>query len=112
MQALYVRSGLINGVATIAGTVVGGYIGRSIGRSMDDTDRLKAHRELETTPTGHSAAWRNTDTGARYEVTPTRTYSTAGGPCREFNTVAWIGGEKENVTGTACRQADGSWLAM
>lgn len=32
-----------------------------------------------------------------------------GTPCREYYMTANIGGKKEQVYGTACRQADGSW---
>jgi len=42
-------------------------------------------------------------------VTPTKTYETAAGPCREYTIDAIIGGSTEKIYGTACRQADGSW---
>jgi surface antigen len=42
-------------------------------------------------------------------VVPTRTYASAQGPCREYTMDAVVGGRPENVYGTACRQADGSW---
>ncbi|HYW77842.1 MAG TPA: RT0821/Lpp0805 family surface protein, partial [Gammaproteobacteria bacterium] len=59
--------------------------------------------------TGVPSAWRNPDTGNEYSVTPTRTYESEAGPCREYTIDAIIGGKKEKVYGTACRQADGSW---
>ena len=31
-------------------------------------------------------------------------------PCREFTTTINIGGQQQQGVGTACRQADGSWL--
>ena len=65
---------------------------------------------LETVRTGVSSEWVNPDTEYEYSVTPTRTYeSDAGTPCREFTMDADIGGKTEQVYGTACRQADGSW---
>jgi surface antigen len=76
---------------------------------MDDVDRLKASQTLETVRTGVSSTWRNPDTGNQYAVTPTRTYDTSGGPCREYVINASVGGKPEQVYGTACRQADGSW---
>jgi surface antigen len=42
-------------------------------------------------------------------MTPTNTYETAQGPCREYSMEALIGGKQEQVYGTACRQSDGSW---
>ncbi len=96
-------------VAIIAGTVAGAVIGGKIGQKMDEADKLKAAQALESTPTGQGATWRNPDSGAQYTMTPTRTYEVAGAPCREFNVNATMDGKAEQVQGTACRQADGSW---
>lgn len=98
--------------ATIVGTIVGAVVGGAVGRSMDETDRIKTARTLETVRTGVSSQWRNPDTGHIYTVTPTRTYETGTGPCREYSVRAQIGGKAETVYGTACRQADGSWKAV
>jgi surface antigen len=95
--------------ATIVGTIVGAAIGGAVGRSMDETDRMKTGMALENVRTGVPTTWRNPDTGNEYAVTPTRTYETAQGPCREYTMDAMIGGKKETVYGTACRQPDGSW---
>lgn len=95
--------------AIIAGTIAGAAIGGAVGRSMDETDRLKTAATLETVRTGVSSTWRNPDTGTEYAVTPTKTYETASGPCREYTIDAMIGGKKEKIYGTACRQPDGSW---
>ena len=43
----------------MAGTMIGG----AVGRSMDDVDRLKTARSLETVRTGVPSSWRNPDTG-------------------------------------------------
>ncbi|MHB8823496.1 MAG: RT0821/Lpp0805 family surface protein [Thiobacillus sp.] len=99
-------------VAIIAGALAGSAIGGAVGESMDDNDRRKVAETLEGVRTGVPAAWINPDTGVQYSVTPTRTYDTAAGPCREFTTGAIIGGKRETVYGTACRQADGSWKVM
>lgn len=99
-------------LATIVGTVAGGAIGGSIGRSMDDTDRLNTAAALENVRTGVPSAWVNPDTGYEYAVTPTSTYDSATGPCREYTMDAMIGGKTEQIYGTACRQADGSWLVV
>lgn len=95
--------------AIIVGTLAGAAIGGAVGRSMDDTDRLKTAHSLENVRTGVSSSWRNPDTGNQYTVTPTRTYESSGGPCREYSVDAMISGRTEKVYGTACRQADGSW---
>jgi len=97
--------------AIIAGAIAGAFVGGAIGKSMDETDKLKTTQALENSPTGDSSTWRNPDTGNRYTVTPTHTYETASGPCRDFTTEAVIDGRKETVYGKACRQPDGTWKA-
>ena len=101
-------------LATIAGAVAGGAIGGSIGRTMDETDRINTAMALENVRTGVPSTWVNPDTGYEYVVTPTNTYDpdTGTGPCREYTMDATIGGQTEQVYGTACRQADGSWQIM
>jgi len=94
---------------TAAGALAGSLIGGSIGRTMDDVDRHRTGQALESAPTGTATHWQNPDTGADYTVTPTRTFETADGPCREYTTQVVIDGRSEQVIGTACRQADGSW---
>ena len=95
--------------AIIIGTMAGAAIGGSVGRSMDETDRLKTSLALENVRTGVPTTWRNPDTMNEYSVTPTRTFTTESGPCREFTMDALVGGSTEKIYGTACRQPDGSW---
>lgn len=121
-QAGTVIGGLLGGVlgsevggghgrtaAIIAGTMIGAAVGGSVGRSMDDLDRHNLATSLETVRTGVPTRWRNPDTGNSYSVVPTRTWENQGSPCREFTVDALVGGREEQVYGTACRQADGSW---
>jgi surface antigen len=98
--------------AIIVGTVIGANIGGNVGRSMDETDRLKTAHALETVRTGVPSRWVNPDTRNQYTVVPTRTYDESSGPCREYTVDAVIGGKREKVVGTACRQADGSWRTV
>ncbi len=96
-------------LATFLGIVAGAMIGSTIGRYMDEQDRMRTAMVLEKNRTGQASTWVNPDTGNRYTVAPTRTYETAEGPCREFTMDAIIGGRKQEIYGTACRQPDGSW---
>jgi len=96
-------------LATIVGTVAGAAIGGSVGRGMDETDRMNTSIALENVRTGVPSTWSNPDTGYEYVVTPTNTYESESGPCREYTMDATIGGETEQIYGIACRQADGSW---
>jgi len=95
--------------AIIVGTLAGAAIGGRVGQSMDDTDRMKTALSLENVRTGVNSSWRNPDTGNQYTVTPTRTYDTGSGPCREYTVDAIVDGRSQKVHGTACRQSDGSW---
>ena len=96
-------------LATMVGTVAGAAIGGSIGRTMDDYDRMNTAAALENVRTGVPSSWVNPDTGYEYVVTPTNTYDSGTGPCREYTMDATIGGRTEQIYGTACRQTDGSW---
>lgn len=96
-------------IATVIGTLIGTNIGGNVGRTMDDNDRVKVSHSLETIRTGVPTRWRNPDTGHRYTVTPTKTYTESNTPCREYQIDATIGGKQEKIYGTACRQDDGSW---
>ena len=93
----------------LLGALIGGAIGSKIGEYMDDTDRLKAGQVLETNRSGVGTTWVNPDSQYKYTMTPTKTYSSDSGPCREYTTEAVIGGKVETIYGTACRQNDGSW---
>jgi len=96
--------------AIIVGTIAGSMIGRHIGETMDSADRAQTANTLTYNRTGEGTSWVNPDNGNIYEVTPTRTYESADGPCREFTIDATIGGSnEEEVYGTACLQNDGSW---
>ena len=99
-------------LATIAGTAAGAMIGGAIGKSMDQTDQLHSAAALENVRTGVPSAWVNPDTGNQYVMTPTRTYDSGSGPCREYTLDATIGGQEEQIYGTACRQPDGSWVVV
>lgn len=96
--------------AIVLGALLGSAVGANVGRHMDEQDRIRTSQALEYNPTGQSSSWANPDRKSAYTVTPTRTYESAEGPCREFTMDARIGDEgSEQVYGTACRQADGSW---
>lgn len=100
-------------LAIAAGTLAGAYIGGQVGKSMDETDRLKMMYALENNNIGQPAYWHNNHSGANYEVVPTRNVTIEGNEyCREYRTVANIGGKKQQVYGTACRKPDGSWQAV
>jgi surface antigen len=97
-------------LAVGVGTLAGAYIGGAIGKNMDDTDKLKMNRALETNTVGQPSYWKNASTDNTYTVTPTKNVTVDGNPyCREYRTTAIIAGKKQQMYGTACRQPDGTW---
>ncbi|MFC1673618.1 RT0821/Lpp0805 family surface protein [Pseudomonadota bacterium] len=100
--------------ATGAGAVLGAILGGEYGKTLDGTDQVMMERtsqaSLEHTRTGTISKWSNPDSGNSGTVTPTRTYQRGDGThCREFTQDVVIDGRVREATGTACRQADGSW---
>lgn len=99
-------------VAIIVGTMAGSMIGRQIGDNMDRQDRFNTAVALNDSRTGEPTSWVNPDNGTRYTVTPTRTFERQGGPCRDFEVDATVAGQPDQVFGTACLQADGTWMIV
>jgi surface antigen len=93
--------------ATIGGAVVGVLVGGAIGRSMDMADQGCVAQVLEHARDRQAIGWANQ--GATYQVAPMRTFEAGARYCREYQTVATIGGRQQSAFGTACRQPDGSW---
>lgn len=99
--------------AIIVGTIAGAMIGRQIGETMDESDRRQTAIALHDSRTGQSTTWVNPDNGYKYTVTPTRTFERNDGPCREFRLLAAVGSDpNQELYGTACLQADGSWVVQ
>lgn len=68
------------------------------------------HDALETQPVGQASSWRNPDAQTSGSVTPTRTWARDDGTqCRDYQQTVTIEGRQETMTGTACRQQDGTW---
>ena len=99
--------------ATAAGVFLGAWLGSEIGRSLDENDRREAERSaqvaLERNPDGQPSTWKNPNSGASGSTTPTRTYDTSEGTCREYTTSVVIDGKTQTAHGTACREPDGTW---
>ncbi|MGE5503504.1 MAG: glycine zipper 2TM domain-containing protein [Actinomycetota bacterium] len=94
--------------ATIGGTLVGVLVGGSVGRSMDTIDQGCVAGGLNYLPDNRAIAWQG-DGGADYRMVPVRSWNQGGSYCREYQTVAMIGGHRQVAYGTACRQPDGQW---
>ena len=70
----------------------------------------EGYSELSKDGDGQQITWNNPQTGAQYQVVPTRTIQRSDDRyCREYTTTAVINGRTQNTYGQACRQPDGSW---
>ena len=102
------------GWTVVAAALAGGLIGGAIGNRLDQKDKQlaaeAAQRAFEAGQSGQASVWNNPDSGNHGSVTPTKTYQLANGEyCREYKQDVFIGNEKHQTYGTACRQADGTW---
>lgn len=102
------------GGAVVAGALVGGLLGGYVGHRLDEKDKQMAAQAatlaFEQNRSGQASVWTNPDSGNHGSVTPTHTYQLATGQyCREYTQDIWVGNDKQQTYGTACRQADGSW---
>jgi len=100
-------------IATGLGAVMGAAVGQSVGRGLDGRDQYQLSRASETAmATGQEQWWRNDQSGNYGHVQPGQTYQTPQGYCREYQQTVYIGGQREQAYGTACRQPDGQWQVM
>ncbi|MEM1286866.1 MAG: RT0821/Lpp0805 family surface protein [Pseudomonadota bacterium] len=99
-------------VATVAGALVGGLLGAEIGRQLDENARQRylatQYQALETGVAGAPLSWQ-APSGSRGTVVPGQPYQINSQVCRDYNHTVYIEGRPEVLTGTACRQPDGSW---
>jgi surface antigen len=95
-------------VATVGGAIIGILVGGMIGRSMDQVDQRCVGQILEYSEDQRPVRWSGPAHDS-YTVTPVRTYEVQGRYCREYSTLAVVGGRSERLTGTACRGPDGTW---
>ncbi|MFC7335138.1 RT0821/Lpp0805 family surface protein [Rhodocista pekingensis] len=100
-----------DGDGQVAATIGGILLGAALGGALDaPADRGCFVQAMERAPGGSAIAWHNPDDGIRYEIVPEEAYErTSGRYCREYTSRAFIGSRLEEVTGTACRQPDGTW---
>ena len=96
--------------AIVGGAILGALVGGSLGRAMDQVDQNCVGQALERAEDGQTIVWNNPQTGARYQLTPTKIYKdTQNRYCREYTTKGTIDGKEQELYGKACRQPDGSW---
>jgi surface antigen len=96
--------------AALMGGLLGGYVGHKLDQRDKEMATEAAYRAFEKNRSGQKSVWKNPNTGNYGEVVPVKTYQLADGRyCRRYEQTIFIGGEKQTSSGTACRNADGTW---
>lgn len=92
---------------------IGALVGAKVGTSMDQIDQACVARILEFAPDRAAVRWYGAPKldygGPAFAVTPLRTFERDGQYCRDYQAVATVSGEDEQIYGTACRMTDGVW---
>lgn len=102
---------------TGAGVLLGAFLGSEIGSSLDRSDQLyaqqTANQAFESGRSGSTYRWSNPDSGHSGTITPQQVSSYQGGqPCRRYTQTVYVDGRAETVTGSACRNPDGTWTIV
>lgn len=100
-------------VTKLLGAALGGYIGATLGRNLDGNDQSHVNTALSTTPDNRQVKWNNSNTGAQYAFTPSRSYQTTVNKkptqCRNYTMLVDMGGSPQRVQGKAC-MVNGQWV--
>lgn len=100
----------VSGAAIGAG--IGLLLGYMVGNELDKNDREQIGKVLETQPSGKPMAWKNPDTGAQYEATPSPAYVQNDKVYRDIYIKANVEGQEKDVKAKAYRQPDGQWVLV
>jgi surface antigen len=100
----------------VIGAAAGGLIGSAVGASMDEQDRQRAYaaemQALESGAPGAPVGWRSERTAYYGTVVPGPYYEQRGMRCRAYTHTVYVDGRPQAVRGTACRNPDGTWMAV
>lgn len=96
-------------VATVGGAIAGVLIGGEVGRRIDANNQACIGQALELAPAGRRVEWAS-DNGGRYAVVPGTVVNRKGSYCRPYEAQVRTSGGWQTTRGTACRQADGTWV--
>lgn len=101
-------------VAAGAGAIIGALVGYEVGKNMDNIDCKNTDVALNDNPKGKASRWTNKKTGAMYSVVPTSKPMQMGSNdyCRTYRATSVVNGQKNTMTGTACRQSNGTWKTI
>ncbi len=100
------------GLGAVIGAGIGGLIGYAIGNELDKNDRAQIGKALEEQPSGKPLAWKNPDTGASYEATPSHSYIQNDKIYRDIVIKSTVDGQEKDVKAKAYRSPDGTWTLV
>jgi surface antigen len=97
------------GVGAVAGAIAGGLI----GHDMDSSDNQKVSNTMSNNPTNKVSKW-TAQNGTHYKVAPTSNRMSMNGNnyCRRYHSTMTVNGQTQHMDGVACRQSNGSWVAV
>lgn len=96
-------------LATIGGAVAGVLVGGEIGRRIDAGNQACVGEVLEVAPVNHRVQW--VEGPVTYAVVPAKVVSRQGAYCRPYTLETRGPHGVQRTRGTACRRADGVWVA-
>ncbi len=111
-------SGSNGTIGLVLGAVAGGYLGGQVAKWLTPKDKQQlsqtTNTALSTGAPGQVYSWANPDSGNKGQVTAQQVYKNqTGSVCRDFNSnVNSATGEQAQGTGTACKNADGTWTIV
>jgi surface antigen len=88
-------------------SMLGGVLAGSVGLGLENSDRIAAYKaQVAALETGERKSWRGDKGVYGYvEAAPSQ------GSCRSFTQTVYVAGRPYVGRGSACRQADGVWMA-
>jgi len=102
--------------AAVTNAAMGGLIGAKLGPLLNEDDRKLAYAaEIAALDNGASGApvpWKNAASGRYGNIVPGPLYDQKGRQCRGFSHTITVDGALSTARGTACRGADGGWIAV
>jgi surface antigen len=95
--------------ATIGGAIAGVLVGGDVGRRMDAGNQACVGQVLEVAPVNHRVQW--VEGPSTYVVVPAQPVMRQGVYCRPYTLESRGPYGVQRSNGTACRRADGVWIA-
>lgn len=98
------------------GAVSGGIAASELADALSADDMRKAVETefgaLEGAAAGSHNPWRGAGTGVSGIVIPGERYEIGRSQCRDYSHTVIVGGQTQQLRGTACRQANGEWRSV